>query len=64
LLSAALASAASGRIAGMVVDPKGTGVGGARLKLVDTAGATVQETQSDEQGPALAQTVALGGTGQ
>ena len=48
----------------MVMDPKGTGVGGARLKLVDTAGATVQETQSDEQGPALAQTVALGGTGQ
>jgi Carboxypeptidase regulatory-like domain len=53
LLSACICLCAApeqGRVSGCVVDPQGTPVAQARVKLVNAAGATVAEAQTDAQG--------------
>ena len=44
------ATADAGRVSGKILDPRGTPVVGAHLKLVDSTGALIRETTSDEQG--------------
>src|SRR5208283_731110 len=51
LLGSSLASAAdTGRVSGKVIDPQGASVAGARVQLVNAAGAVVREVKSDGQG--------------
>jgi hypothetical protein len=45
-----LAASVTGRISGRVLDPQRVAVGGAHVKLINSAGALVRETKSDEQG--------------
>src|ERR1700734_2429426 len=47
---AATAGAQQGRIAGTVSDPQGAAVSGAVAKLVNAAGAPIEEQRSDGQG--------------
>jgi protocatechuate 3,4-dioxygenase beta subunit len=44
------AATEAGRISGRVLDPQGTSVAGARVKLHDSAGSLVRESASDAQG--------------
>ena len=40
----------SGRVSGRILDPRGSPVAGAHLKLMNSGGSLIRETKSDEQG--------------
>ncbi|MFZ0737895.1 MAG: TonB-dependent receptor [Candidatus Acidiferrales bacterium] len=46
----ALAAAGSGHVWGRIIDPQGVAVAGAHVKLMNSTGTLLRETQSDQQG--------------
>lgn len=54
------ASPDTGRVTGTILDPRGTPVTGARVKLVNSAGAVTREAKSDGQGDFIFDGVAPG----